>query len=194
MCCMSNPRKSANYQPRKISAYRPIKTIVKVPSVPTCCIAVESPTHAYLAGHSMTPTHNTAVKMLCKYIPRSQRLRAALVHDDTSEMGLQNNPLTIDVAAARNLPSPLQNKTAATAARVTQAAAPDFDPESGELGPFSLQEFQEFLSYTNSVDEVHELFYTVVDARKEQISNDEYSQALGLCETRKSELSARAGT
>ncbi len=39
---------------------RAIVNIVEVPSVPTRCIAVDSPTHLFLAGRAMIPTHNTA--------------------------------------------------------------------------------------------------------------------------------------
>lgn len=38
---------------------RPIVDIVQVPSVPVCCIAVDSPSHLFLAGPQMVPTHNT---------------------------------------------------------------------------------------------------------------------------------------
>ena len=38
---------------------RSITKIEDVESVPVCCIAVDSPTHLYLAGESMVPTHNT---------------------------------------------------------------------------------------------------------------------------------------
>ncbi|HUF33624.1 MAG TPA: replicative DNA helicase [Acidimicrobiales bacterium] len=39
---------------------RAITEIVEVPSVPTRCIAVSSPSHLFLAGRAMIPTHNTA--------------------------------------------------------------------------------------------------------------------------------------
>lgn len=38
---------------------RRIVDIVQVPSVPVCCIAVDNPTHLFLAGPQMVPTHNT---------------------------------------------------------------------------------------------------------------------------------------
>ncbi len=39
---------------------RAIRAITPVPSVPVRCITVDSPSHLYLAGESMIPTHNTA--------------------------------------------------------------------------------------------------------------------------------------
>lgn len=44
---------------RRLSADRRIVDVRPVPSVPVRCIAVESPSHLYLAGASMVPTHNT---------------------------------------------------------------------------------------------------------------------------------------
>jgi replicative DNA helicase len=39
---------------------RAITSIRRVPSVPVRCIMVDSPSHLYLAGESMIPTHNTS--------------------------------------------------------------------------------------------------------------------------------------
>lgn len=44
---------------RRLSADRRIVDVRRVPSVPVRCIAVDSPSHLYLAGESMVPTHNT---------------------------------------------------------------------------------------------------------------------------------------
>lgn len=41
------------------SSRRSVVSIEKTDSVPVCCIAVDSPSHLYLAGKSMIPTHNT---------------------------------------------------------------------------------------------------------------------------------------
>ena len=38
---------------------RYMRSVVPVPSVPTKCIEVDSPSHLYLAGEGMIPTHNT---------------------------------------------------------------------------------------------------------------------------------------
>ena len=40
--------------------WRTIVEVRRVPSVPTQCITVDSPSHLYLAGREMIPTHNTA--------------------------------------------------------------------------------------------------------------------------------------
>lgn len=41
------------------STHRYITNVRPVPSVPVRCIQVDTPSHLYLAGHSMIPTHNT---------------------------------------------------------------------------------------------------------------------------------------
>ena len=46
-----------NLAPRMLN--KSIIGIEKIPSVPTKCIGVEHESHLYLAGHQMTPTHNT---------------------------------------------------------------------------------------------------------------------------------------
>ena len=46
--------------PTAANQWRRIVDIVPVPSVPVRCITVDSPSHLYLAGESMVPTHNTA--------------------------------------------------------------------------------------------------------------------------------------
>lgn len=45
---------------RQRSSTRQIVSVTAVPSVPVRCIAVSSPSHLYLAGDGMVPTHNTA--------------------------------------------------------------------------------------------------------------------------------------
>ena len=60
-------RRKANVVPgregRRVSetTRRRIVGVDPVPSVPTRCIAVESPSHLFLAGRNMVPTHNTMV-------------------------------------------------------------------------------------------------------------------------------------
>lgn len=56
------PRKLARVKPRSPRTPRALRYIVDVrpaPSVPMRCIAVDSPSHLYLAGDAMIPTHNT---------------------------------------------------------------------------------------------------------------------------------------
>lgn len=60
----SIPRKLGRQVPRDttstaMSSNRHIVAVEEVPSVPTRCIAVDSPSHLYLAGRAMIPTHNT---------------------------------------------------------------------------------------------------------------------------------------
>jgi phage terminase large subunit-like protein len=49
------------HQRRRLSADRRIVDVRPVPSVPVKCIGVDTPSHLYLAGRSMIPTHNTPV-------------------------------------------------------------------------------------------------------------------------------------
>lgn len=44
---------------RRLSADRRIVAVTSVESVPVRCIAVDSPSHLFLAGRAMVPTHNT---------------------------------------------------------------------------------------------------------------------------------------
>lgn len=46
-----------------VSSIRYIKSIEKVETVPTKCIAVESETHCYLAGYNLIKTHNTNLEI-----------------------------------------------------------------------------------------------------------------------------------
>ena len=65
--------------------YRSIKSIEKIPSVPTRCIAVNSPTHSFLAGVSMAPTHNTVFRRLQKWLPLSPEIQEKLDKDMRAE-------------------------------------------------------------------------------------------------------------
>ncbi|MDH3678860.1 MAG: replicative DNA helicase [Acidimicrobiia bacterium] len=47
-------------RPNSTTRWRTIVDVRPVPSVPTQCITVDSPSHLYLAGPEMIPTHNTA--------------------------------------------------------------------------------------------------------------------------------------
>ena len=50
-----------------------IRSVDPVPSVPVRCIAVDSPSHLYLAGHDYVPTHNTSFGPL--WLQREMSLR-----------------------------------------------------------------------------------------------------------------------
>lgn len=57
-------RQSSRVTQRRIIAVKP------VPSVPVRCITVDSPSHLYLAGRTMIPTHNTvSIQMRCCAFP-----------------------------------------------------------------------------------------------------------------------------
>ena len=45
------------------NSFRNIESVKEVETVPTQCIAVDSPSHTYLAGHSLIVTHNTNAKI-----------------------------------------------------------------------------------------------------------------------------------
>lgn len=82
---VSLPRKLKNFKKRKLVVYRSIKAIEKIPSVPTRCIAVDSPTSSYLAGESMAPTHNTVFRRLQKWLPLSPEVQEKLDKDMRTE-------------------------------------------------------------------------------------------------------------
>lgn len=52
-------RIAGDFQPRRNKRFS-IVSIESVPSVPVRCIAIDAPSHLFLAGHSMVPTHNTS--------------------------------------------------------------------------------------------------------------------------------------
>ena len=56
------PNKAAAVEARDTGCHtrRAIVDIVEVPTVPTRCIGVDAPSHLFLAGRAMIPTHNTA--------------------------------------------------------------------------------------------------------------------------------------
>src|SRR5690606_6966767 len=45
---------------RRTTRYRYIVKAERVPGMPMRCITVDSPSHLFLVGRSMVPTHNTA--------------------------------------------------------------------------------------------------------------------------------------
>ena len=82
MCPATFTTKAARFRVRQIAPYRSIKSIERVETVPTQCIAVDSPTRTYAAGVEMIPTHNTCVRQLAKFMPKSTELAQALEADD----------------------------------------------------------------------------------------------------------------
>lgn len=84
-------RKVTNLRRHKLPAYRSIKAIEKIESVPTKCIAVSSPTKTYLAGPNMVPTHNTVLKRVLKYAPMKTDFARALATDETVKNTISAN-------------------------------------------------------------------------------------------------------
>lgn len=69
------------------NSFRNIELVEEVETVPTQCIAVDSPSHTYLAGHSLIVTHNTNKKIETKgfynsSIRTTERLNYPLGHLD----------------------------------------------------------------------------------------------------------------
>jgi len=81
-CPASMPRKAERFHDRKIVSYRGVESIVRTVTVPTKCIAVDSPSETYLAGRTMIPTHNTVFKRASKWLPLSSEIVLAMKHDD----------------------------------------------------------------------------------------------------------------
>lgn len=79
---VSLSRRLLSFRPRKLALYRGVKSITKISSVPTRCIAVDADSKTYLAGRTMIPTHNTAFRRLAKWLPLSAEFRDAVDKDD----------------------------------------------------------------------------------------------------------------
>jgi hypothetical protein len=63
-------RRARNIHPRRTKAHR-IVSITPIDSVPVKCVEVDSPSHLYLAGESMIPTHNTHKTELVALAPKA---------------------------------------------------------------------------------------------------------------------------
>lgn len=106
VCPFVLKRKRDRFRTRSIPAYRAVKSIERIPSVPTRCIGVDSPTRTYLAGVDMIPTHNTALKQALKLAPKSTALAAALATDEVpiaqaiQTPGLENVAKALEPAEA----------------------------------------------------------------------------------------------
>lgn len=83
------PRKRNKVRERIITNSWAIKSIEKVESVPTICIAVDSPSKTYLCTESQIKTHNTVLKLLLKkYAPKSiENIGSAIVADQAAFRG-----------------------------------------------------------------------------------------------------------
>jgi hypothetical protein len=126
--CVTTPRKLANYRERKIAPYCGVRSIEKIESVPTRCIAVDAPTRTYLCGRGMVPTHNTAFRRVSKWLPLSAEIRDAIERDDDKFDPVQLAPKTVITA------SELSSMLAEAPAINDQSDAVDDDREPGEEG------------------------------------------------------------
>lgn len=88
-------RKAANYRGRKISKYLGVKSIEKIESVPTKCIAVDSPSRTYLCGENMAVTHNTVIRRLFKYLPVSIEMQKAVILDEKAEANIDQENASV---------------------------------------------------------------------------------------------------
>jgi len=61
------------------ASFRNITAIYKVNTIPTQCLEVDSPSHTFLVGHSLLPTHNTNKKIDMKaYFDRKTRKHSTM--------------------------------------------------------------------------------------------------------------------
>lgn len=141
VCPVSSPRKASKWRPRKLALYRAIKSIVPVESVPTRCIAVDSPTKTYLCGKTFIVTHNTVFRRASKWIELSPELRDAFEKDDDKipEFGapvapVKIKPVKLDLPAVEAPPPPVAEEVidAKDADPDLSAVPPVEDPEERE--------------------------------------------------------------
>ena len=70
-------------KPRQVRPYLSIKSVEKIDSVPTKCIAVESETKTYLCGRGFYVTHNTVLKQVLRYAPLKTEFVRGMTQDGT---------------------------------------------------------------------------------------------------------------
>ena len=174
-CCCRLQRKIDNYTERKVQKYRSIRSIEIVQPVPTKCISVDSRTNTYLAGMSMVPTHNTAVKMLMKFLPRTanDQLTMSVRADDAAEIGKQLPP---DALASGNF-------NAGHITSNTDDLVADMLPDVDEDAP-PADQFATIAHTLNSEQEVLQLFDIVIEKNAKKIGEDEYNRAVELRDVR----------
>ncbi|WP_297739654.1 recombinase RecT [uncultured Tessaracoccus sp.] len=119
VCPFVLKRKRDRFRTRSIPAYRTVKSIERIPSVPTRCIGVDSPTRTYLAGVDMIPTHNTALKQVLKLMPKAAEVAYVQAVDE------QTGSLAVAKSVAQHTSLP----------EIEQEPAEEevIDPETGEV-------------------------------------------------------------
>ena len=90
-CPAEMPRKAENYRERIVGKYRSVKSIERIISVPTRCIAVDAESKTYLAGETMIPTHNTVLKQVLKYAPLKSDFVKEVAADSTIKTTIEPN-------------------------------------------------------------------------------------------------------
>lgn len=88
------PRKKDMERNRYLCPSWSIKSIEKIDSVETVCIAVDSPSKTYLCTESQIKTHNTVLKrLITKFAPKSlERIAEAIEYDQSIVVGNAMNP------------------------------------------------------------------------------------------------------
>lgn len=89
------PRKLERVTDRKLEQYRSVKSVEKIDSVPTKCIAVDSETRTYLCGESMIPTHNTVLKRVLKYAPLKSDFARQVTADESIKTDISSDMLDV---------------------------------------------------------------------------------------------------
>ena len=83
-----------NHNPER-NRYRYVVDIRPVPSRPVRCIAVDSPTHLYLAGKTFIPTHNSVAYLIPAVIHAVERGETVVI--STATIGLQDQLFRKDI-------------------------------------------------------------------------------------------------
>jgi hypothetical protein len=81
VCPVTFRSKAVRVRARQLAAYRGVKAVERVESVPTRCIVVDSFTHTYLAGTEMVPTHNSCIVEGRRWLPQSPELEQGLAQE-----------------------------------------------------------------------------------------------------------------
>lgn len=86
-------------QEKDNASYRVIESIERVETVSTRCIEVDSPSHTYLAGYSMIPTHNTNKKLDEKsYYDRRTKRSTMMKYPMSNLMDCNMNHYTLQLS------------------------------------------------------------------------------------------------
>lgn len=114
-----------------------------------------------------------AVKMLMKYVPRNPELTYATSADDMAEMGLQQQPMVSPGQLPRQLPESRQSRSEEALGILGDQEQGESEPESGEAisNPDNVVKvFSEAVEPLESEEEVKQLFATMVEANKGELT------------------------